>query len=344
MTQQVAALAAFERGGRLEPWSFDQRAARPHDVRVEVLYCGICHTDLHSIGPWGRTYPLVPGHEIVGRVLEVGTAVRSFVLGDLVAVGPVVDSCGQCPPCQTGKETMCLTGATATYDAEDRHGDGVTRGGFAEAVIVHERFVYRVPDGLDPAAVAPLLCAGSTVYTPLRQCNVGRNTTVGIIGIGGLGHLALKMARALGAHVVAFTTSAAKAEQALTLGAHEVVLSSDPARMAEQHNRFDVILDTVPTTHPLTPYVQALVTEGTLCSVGMPDAFDVLPAALVLGRKTLAGAGAGGTAENREMLQFCVEHHITADVELVSQDGINTALERLAANDVKYRFVVDMRA
>ena len=344
MTTTVTAYAALERGGPLQPWSYEQRDARPHDVRLEVLFCGICHTDLHSIGPWGQSYPLVPGHEMVGRVIEVGSDVTHFTLGDLVAVGPVVDSCRECPPCRAGLETMCQTVATSTYDAQDRHGDGVTRGGFAETVICDERFVYAVPEGLDPAAVAPLLCAGSTVYAPLRQWGAGPGRTVGIVGIGGLGHLGVKMARALGAHVVAFTTSAAKTDDALALGAHEVVVSSDPAQMAAQANRFDLLLDTVPVVHPMTPLVQSLTVGGTLCSVGLPDTFDVAPFALTLGRRSIAGAGAGGTAENREMLDFCVRHRITADIELVGQDEINTALKRLAGNDVKYRFVVDLSA
>lgn len=344
MTKSVNAFAALERGGPVRPWSYEQRDARPHDVRFEVLYCGICHTDLHSIGPWGQSYPLVPGHEMVGRVIEIGSAVSTFALGDLVAIGPAVDSCRECPPCLAGLETMCLEVATATYDAQDRHGDGVTRGGFADTVICDEHFVYAVPDGLDPAAVAPLLCAGSTVYAPLKQWEAGPGKTVGIIGIGGLGHLGIKMAHALGAHVVAFTTSATKADDALALGADEVVISTDAEQMAAQSNRFDFLLDTVPVARSLTPFVQALTVGGTLCSVGVPDSIDVAPFALVLGRKSIAGAGAGGTLENREMLDFCVQHQITADIELIGRDDINTGLERLAANDVKYRFVIDLTA
>ncbi|MBT0772932.1 NAD(P)-dependent alcohol dehydrogenase [Kineosporia sp. J2-2] len=340
----VQAHAALERGGPLRPWSYEQRDARPHDVRIDVLFCGVCHTDLHSIGPWGQNFPLVPGHETVGRVVEIGSAVSTFALGDLVGVGPVVDSCRDCPPCRAGQESMCQQIATAAYDAQDRHGGGVTRGGFAETVVCDERFVFRIPDGLDPAAVAPLLCAGSTVYTPLKQWDAGPGTTVGIVGIGGLGHLGVKFARALGAHVVAFTTSASKAQAALALGAHEVVLSGDPAQMAAQGNRFDLLLDTVPVTHPLTPYMQTLTTGATLVSVGLPPAFDVMPFAMVLGRRSLAGAGAGGAAETREMLEFAARHAITADIETVGRAELNTALKRLEANDVKYRFVVDMKA
>jgi len=342
MTTTVKAYAALERGGPVTPWTYKQRDLRPHDVRFDVLYCGICHTDLHSIGPWGQTFPLVPGHEMVGRVTEVGIDVTKFTPGDLVGVGPVIDSCRECPPCLAGQETMCQARATSTYDAPDRHGGGVTRGGFADQAIGDERFVFAIPDGLDPAAVAPLLCAGSTVYTPLKHWGAGTGKTVGIVGIGGLGHLGVKFARALGAHVVAFTTSESKVQDALALGAHEAVLSRDDQQMAAQANRFDLILDTVPAVHSMTPYVQALATGATLVSVGLPNSFDVAPLALALGRRSLAGAGAGGTIETRDMLGFAAQHGIAADIEMVGKDDINTALKRLEANDVKYRFVIDM--
>ncbi|MFI5844665.1 NAD(P)-dependent alcohol dehydrogenase [Catenuloplanes sp. NPDC051500] len=340
MSQTVNAFAALERGGPIRPWTYRQRDARPHDVRIEVLYCGICHTDLHYVGPWGRDYPVVPGHELVGRVTETGPSVTTHAVGDLVAVGPVIDSCRECPPCLAGEETLCLTVATSTYGAPDRHGDGVTRGGYAEQIIGDERFVYRLPDGLDPAAAAPLLCAGSTVFAPLRHWEAGPGRTVGIVGIGGLGHLGVKFARAMGAHVVAFTTSPAKAEDALRLGAHEAVITGDGEMPA---NRLDLIIDTVPAVHPMTPLVQALATDGTLVSVGLPASFDVAPFALAVGRKSIAGAGAGGTRSTREMLEFSAAHGITADIEVVGTGDINTALKRLEANDVKYRFVIDMK-
>lgn len=340
MPTTVNAFAALERGGPIRPWAYQQRDARPHDVRIEVLFCGICHTDLHYVGPWGHDYPLVPGHELVGRVAEIGAAVTTHAIGDLVAVGPVVDSCRECPPCRAGEETLCLTLATATFGAQDRHGDGVTRGGWADLVIADERFIYRLPDGLDPAAAAPLLCAGSTVFAPLRHWNAGPGKSVGIVGIGGLGHLGVKFARAMGAHVVAFTTSPAKAQDALKLGAHEVVIAGSTELPTD---RLDLIIDTVPAVHPMTPLVQALATDGTLVSVGLPATFDVAPFALAVGRKSIAGAGAGGTRATREMLEFSAAHGITADVEVLGSGEIDTALKRLEANDVKYRFVIDLK-
>ncbi|WP_033344205.1 NAD(P)-dependent alcohol dehydrogenase [Catenuloplanes japonicus] len=340
MPRTINAFAALERGGPIRPWTYEQRDARPHDVRIEVQFCGVCHTDLHYVGPWGREYPVVPGHETVGRVVEAGGAVTTHAVGDLVAVGPIVDSCRECAACLAGDETLCVTMATAAYGAPDRHGDGLTRGSWAEQVIVDERFVYAVPDGLDPACTAPLLCAGSTVFAPLRHWNAGPGRTVGIVGLGGLGHLGVKFARAMGAHVVAFTTSASKAEDAPALGAHEVVVTGSgemPVR------RLDLIVDTVPAVHPMTPLAQALATDGTLVSVGLPPTFDVAPFALAVGRRSIAGAGAGGTRDTRAMLEFAAAHGITADIEVLGSGEINTALKRLEANDVKYRFVIDMR-
>jgi alcohol dehydrogenase (NADP+) len=339
---EVTAFAALESGGRIEPWTYEQRAARPSDVRIEVQYCGICHTDLHMIGPWGQSFPMVPGHEVVGRVIEIGDQVGAFAVGDVVAVGTIVDACRECESCLAGQESYCLRGATPAYGAPDRIDGSQTRGGYADSVICDERFVYAIPAGLDPAGAAPLLCAGITTYSPLRHWNVGPHSTVGIVGIGGLGHLGVKFARALGAHVVAFTTSAGKAADALALGAHEVVLSRDENQMAAQANRFDFLLDTVSVGYPMTPFVQALRLNGTLCSVGLPAQFDVAPMALAVGRRSIAASGSGGTVETREMLAFCAEQEITADVELVSRGEINTALRRLEGNDVKYRFVIDM--
>ena len=337
----VAAWAAAEKGGPIVPWEFRRRDARPHDVAFDVLFCGICHTDLHMIGGgWGQHFPMVPGHEMVGRVTEVGDEVTAVAPGDLVGVSVIVDSCRECEPCRRGLETYCEVGPTNTYDGIDRVDGSITRGGYAEAGICDERFVHPVPEGLDPAATAPLFCAGITTYAPLRRWNVGPDSTVGVVGIGGLGHLGIKFARALGAHVVAFTTSAVKADDALALGAHEVVLSRAADQMAAQANRFDFVLDTVSATYPMTPMIQTLTLDGTLCSLGLPDHFDVAPFALAMGRRSLAGSGAGGTAEVRDMLAFCAEHRIGADVEVVTPDGINDALGRLERNDVKYRYVV----
>jgi alcohol dehydrogenase (NADP+) len=334
----VTGYAALKRGGPLQPWTFSLRPPRPQDVTFDVLYCGICHTDLHMIDAWGRHFPLVPGHEIVGRVTSVGGEVEGFAEGDLVAVGTIVDSCRVCEPCRNGLESYCQAVAVGAYDGIDRVDGSITRGGYARAGICDQRFVHHVPEGIDPAGAAPLLCAGITTYSPLRHWGVGPGSTVGVIGIGGLGHLGIKFAHAFGARVVAFTTSAAKAEQATTLGADDVVLSTD----AEQANRLDFVLDTVSAIHPLTPYLAALRMDGTLCSVGLPDRFDVSPIALALGRRSLASSGSGGTVETREMLAYCAERGITADVETVRPTDLGTALKRLTAGDVRYRFVLDM--
>ena len=343
VARTVSAYAALERDAPVSPWSFPMRERRDQDIGFEVLFCGICHTDLHMIGPWGQNFPLVPGHEIVGRVTETGTAVTRFDVGDIIAVGTIVDSCRTCVPCLGEMESYCQRGATPAYDGVDRIDGSITRGGYASAGVCDQRFAHHVPDGMDLAGAAPLLCAGITTYSPLKHWQVGPGSTVGIIGVGGLGHLAIKLARALGAHVAAFTTSPGKADDALALGAHEVVLSRDAEQMAAQANRFDFLLDTVSASYPMTPFMQALTLDGTLCSVGLPDRFDVAPFALATGRRSLASSGSGGTRETGEMLTFCAEHQITADVEVITPDNINPALDRLRANDVKYRFVIDMQ-
>ncbi len=340
----ISAHAALDRDGQLEPWSFELRDLRPGDVAYDVLYAGICHTDLHMVGPWGRHFPMVPGHEIVGRVTEVGSAVTGFAPGDVVAVGTMVDSCRECAPCVAGMESYCEQGPTTTYDGLDRVDGSVTRGGFARSGICDERFAHHVPDGLDLAGAAPLLCAGITCYSPLRHWKVGPGTRVGVVGIGGLGHLGLKLARALGAEVTAFTSSPEKVDGALALGAHDVVLTRDEEQLAAKANTYDFILDTVSTTHPLTPIMSTLKLDGTLCSLGIPDHFDVAPMSLAMARRSIASSGSGGTRETAEMLAFCAEHGITADVEVVKPEEINEAMARLAANDVAYRFVIDMRA
>ncbi len=340
--RQAAGYAAMERHGSLVPWTFERRALRPHDVALEILYCGVCHTDLHAVGRWGQAFPLVPGHEIVGRVSEVGAEVSRFSPGDIVAVSVIVDSCRECEPCRREMETYCLAYPTPTFDGIDRVDGSRTRGGYSDSYVCDERFVHHVPAGLDLAGVAPLLCAGVTTYSPLRHWEAGPGKTVGVIGIGGLGHLGVKFARALGAHVVAFTTSASKQEDAMALGAHEAVLSTDAVQMQAQANRFDFLLDTVSATYPMTPFIQALKLDGTLCSLGIPDSFDLVPMMLTLGRRRLASSGAGGTREVGEMLAFCAQHAITADVEVIAPNEINTAFDRLARNDVKYRFVIDM--
>lgn len=342
LTRAANGFAAMQRDGELTPFAFSRRTLRPHDVAMEVLFCGICHTDLHSIGPWGQEFPLVPGHEIVGRVTETGPDVRNFRRGDLVAVSVIVDSCRDCGPCDAHDEIYCERGPTSTYDSMDRVDGARLRGGFADSFLADERFVYHVPAGLDPAGAAPLLCAGVTSFAPLRHWGVGPGQTVGVAGIGGLGHLGVKFARALGATVIAFTSSAAKADDALRLGAHEVVVSSDPAAMAAVQNRCDFILDTISATHDVDPYLAALRYDGVLCVVGVPERLEPSPYLLSVGRRSVAGSGAGGTRETQDMLEFCARHGIVADVEVVGKSEINHALDRLRRNDVRFRFVLDL--
>ncbi|MDR6671624.1 putative zinc-type alcohol dehydrogenase-like protein [Xanthomonas translucens] len=341
-SRPTRAYAAMEKNGAMVPWQFERRAVRAHDVAVKVLYSGVCHSDIHSVNHWGGEFPLVPGHEIVGEVVEVGAGVRDFAIGQRVMIGTIVDSCRVCEPCRAQMEVYCREFPTTTFDGIDRVDGSRTRGGYAEYYVADAHFVYPLPEGLDPAAAAPLLCAGVTTYSPLRHWNVGPGSTVGIVGIGGLGHLAVKFARALGAHVVAFTTSPKKAAEAQRLGAHEVVLSTDPAQMQAQAYRFDFILDTVSSTYPLDPMLQALKLDGTLCSLGLPDKLDFAPMTLAMGRRRIASSGAGGTADTHEMLAFCQRHGIVADVEVIAMEQINEAFARLEKGDVHYRFVIDM--
>ena len=335
--------AALERHGAVMPWTFERRDLRPTDVALDIHFCGICHSDLHAIESWGQEFPLVPGHELVGVVSAVGGAVTQFRAGDRVAVGTIVDSCRECPPCLDRQESYCLAYPTTTYDGIDRVDGSRTRNGYSDWYVADERFVHALPDGLDLAGTAPLLCAGITTYSPLRHWRVGSGSVVGVLGIGGLGHLGLKFARAMGAHVVALTTSPGKREAALALGAHEVVVTSGEGALDAQANRFDFILDTVSTGYPMNPYVRALRLNGTLCTLGLRGGIDVEPVTLAIGRRSVASSGAGGTCETAEMLAFCAEHGIAADVELVRPEGINEALRRLEANDIRYRFVIDLR-
>lgn len=329
----------------LAPFTFERRDPGPTDVRIDILYCGVCHSDLHQArNEWHNTlYPCVPGHEIVGRVTAVGEAVTRFRVGDLAGVGCMVDSCRECASCQEGLEQYCERGFVGTYNGEDRQGGGHTFGGYSRAVVVDQAFVLKVPENLDLAAVAPLLCAGITTYSPLRHWKVGPGQRVGIVGLGGLGHMAVKFARAFGAHVVLFTTSASKVEDALRLGAHEVVLSRDEAAMAREANSFDFILDAVAAQHDINAYLGLLKRDGTLVQVGAPE--QPLPVAvfsLIFKRRSFAGSLIGGIAETQEMLDFCGEHGITSDIEMIRMDEINTAYERMIRSDVKYRFVIDM--
>lgn len=330
---------------RLAPLAIVRRDPGPDDVEIEILYCGVCHSDLHTArNEWGGTlYPSVPGHEIVGRVKRVGAAVTSFKIGDAVGVGCIVDSCRTCPSCQAGLEQYCLNGMVGTYNGPDKVLGGHTFGGYSGAIVVDKAYVLRVPDWLDLAAAAPLLCAGITTYSPLRHWKVGPGQRVGIVGLGGLGHMGVKLASALGAHVVMFTTSASKVEDARRLGAHEVVLSRDPAAMAAERGRFDFILDCVAAEHDINAYLALLKVDGALVQVGAPEKpLPVHVFSLIPQRRTFAGSMIGGIAETQEMLDFCAAHAITSDIEMIRMDEINEAYERMLKSDVKYRFVIDM--
>ncbi|GAA1463672.1 NAD(P)-dependent alcohol dehydrogenase [Williamsia maris] len=329
----------------LSRWRFERRDLRPDDVAVRVTHCGVCHTDLHAqraVVAGDEATAVVPGHEFVGVISEVGTAVTDFAVGDAVAVGNIVDSCDVCDMCRAGQENFCREFPTLTYGGTDRHDGSTTRGAFADEYVVRDRFVYRRPAGLDPAAVAPLMCAGITVWEPMRRWKVGPGVRVGVAGIGGLGHLAVKFAHALGASVTVFTTSAGKAAEASALGADTVVVSTDDSAMAATAGALDLIVDCVPVEHDLAPYLRCLALDGTLCSLGHLGATSVDILDLLIGRKSVSSAGSGGRRHTQDMLDFCGEHGITADVETLPSAQINTALDRLSRNDVRYRFVLDM--
>lgn len=341
----VHAWAAHSADGPLAPWSFDRRDPGSNDVRIAIDWCGICHSDVHFVrGDWGPTpYPAVPGHEIVGRVVQLGSAVTDLAMGDLVAVGCLVDSCRSCPSCGAGLENYCDAGWTGTYAGVEKETGRPTYGGYSSGIVVDRHFVLRMPAALDPAAAAPLLCAGITTYSPLRHWRVGRGTRVGVVGLGGLGHMAVKLAAAMGAEVTLFTTSPGKERDAERLGASRVVLSRDAAQMAKAAHSLDVIVDTVSATHDLEPYFNALYREGTLVLLGAPATPHPSPNvfSLLFRRRTLAGSLIGGIAETQEMLEFCAEHRITADVEIVAANRIDDAWARMLRSDVKYRFVID---
>jgi alcohol dehydrogenase (NADP+) len=326
--------------------TIERRDPTPNDVQIQILFCGICHSDLHQArNEWSgmpTAYPCVPGHEIVGRVTKVGSAVTGFKPGDLAGVGCLVDSDGTCPECRSHHEQFCPN-AVFTYNAPDKHTGKVTYGGYSESVVVNERFVLRVPSNLDLAGAAPLLCAGITTWSPLRRQGVTKGKKVGVVGLGGLGHMGVKLARALGAHVVVFTTTPAKTEDALRLGAHEVVVSKNEREMAKHAGSFDMLLDTVSALHDLHPFLRLLKREGNLTLVGAPDQPHSLPAfGLIFGNKSLSGSLIGGIRETQEMLDFCGEHGITADVEVIPIQQVNEAYDRLLRSDVKYRFSIDM--
>ena len=347
-TYAAKAYAAQSPTSKMAPFTIPRRIPGPQDVQIDILYCGVCHSDLHQVrNEWQNAmptvYPCVPGHEIVGRVVKTGGAVTKFKEGEIAAVGCMVDSCRTCAACRAGEEQYCDTFPTLTYNGEDRHLGGMTYGGYSESIVVDEAFVLRLSDKLNLAGAAPLLCAGITTYSPLRHWNVGKGQKVGVVGLGGLGHMGVKFAGAFGADVVLFTTSPNKTADGLRLGAHEVVVSRNEAEMQKHLRTFDFILDTVSAEHNLNVYIDLLKRDGTLALVGAPE--QPLPVAafgLLSKRRRLAGSSIGGIRETQEMLDFCAEHDITADVELIQTQQINEAYEHLLKSDVKYRFVIDM--
>ncbi len=346
-TKQVKAYGTEAADASLEQLSINRREVTPTDVEIDILYCGVCHSDLHfARNDWGMTqYPVVPGHEIVGRVTHIGSGVTKYALGDLVAVGCLVDSCRTCSNCKDDLEQYCPEWV-GTYGGYDKHLDTNTHGGYSESIVVDEAFVLRVPENLDHAGIAPVLCAGITTWSPLRHWNVGKNSTVAVVGLGGLGHMAIKLAHALGAHVTLFSRSTNKIEDAKALGADEVIISTDEAQMNKAMGRFDVIIDTVPYAHDLNPYVATLNTSGTLVVVGYLGPLDpmLVTIPMIMGRKSVAGSLIGGIAETQELLDFCGKHNITSDVEVIKIQEINQAYERMLNSDVKYRFVIDMKS
>jgi uncharacterized zinc-type alcohol dehydrogenase-like protein len=345
MTTTVRSYAAVASDSPLAPYKLTRRTPRQDDVTIEILYCGVCHSDLHTArNDWGWTqYPIVPGHEIIGRVLSVGAGVTRFKPGDHVGVGCMVDSCGECPACTQGHEQHCPE-STYTYGGADRYDKQPTQGGYSEKIVVSQKFVLRIPDGLDLAGAAPLLCAGITTWSPLKNANVGPGSKVAVVGLGGLGHMAIKLAKALGAEVTLFTRSQGKEDDARRLGADHVVLSTVAEQMTAAAGRFDLIVDTVPYAHDVNPYIPTLSFKGSLVLVGylgpLEPALDSVP--LILGSKAVAGSLIGGIPATQEMLDFCGAHGITSDIEIIKMAEINDAYERMLKSDVKYRFVIDM--
>lgn len=330
----------------LAPFNFERRDPGPKDVQIEISYCGVCHSDVHTArNEWhNATYPVVPGHEIVGRVMAVGSEVKKFKVGQTVGVGCLVDSCRDCIDCHEGLEQFCANGMIFTYNSPDKHTGKMTYGGYSRHIVVDQHFVLHVSDNLNPAAVAPLLCAGITTYSPLRHWNVKAGQKVGIVGLGGLGHMGVKFSHAFGAHTVLFTTSPGKSEDAKRLGADEVVISRNPDEMKRHLNSFDFILNTVAASHSLDSYIELLKRDGTMCLVGAPEHPHPSPNImnLIFRRRQVAGSLIGGLKETQEMLDFCAANGIVSDIEMIRMDKVNEAYERMLKSDVKYRFVIDM--
>ena len=347
-TTNVKAFSAENTTADLKETNIQRRQPTALDVEIDILFCGVCHSDLHTArNDWGGTiYPTVPGHEIVGRITKIGSDVTKFKVGDLAGVGCLVDSCRTCDSCKENLEQYCLNGFVGTYNGNDKHLNSQTFGGYSENVVVDESFVLRIPENLNLAAVAPLLCAGVTTWSPLKHWNVGPNSRVAVVGLGGLGHMAIKLAHGLGANVTLFSRSEDKIEDAKKLGAHEVVISTDDAQMKSVSGKFDLIIDTVPYDHDINPYISTLNISGTLVLVGyigsLQNMLSTVP--MILGRKSVAGSVIGGIKETQEMLDFCGKNNIVSEIEIIKMQEINKAYERMLKSDVKYRFVIDMES
>ncbi|PQL94645.1 NAD(P)-dependent alcohol dehydrogenase [Apibacter adventoris] len=345
-TFKVKAFGAESSKADLKEMQIDRRTITPKDIEIEILYCGVCHSDLHTVrNDWGGTlYPAVPGHEIVGKVVRVGEQVTKLKVGDLAAVGCLVDSCRECESCKQDLEQYCLNGFIGTYNGNDKHLHKQTFGGYSEKVVVDEHFVLKVPKNLDLAAAAPLLCAGITTWSPLRHWKVGKGSKVAVVGLGGLGHMAIKLAKGLGAEVTLFSRSPSKIQDAKDLGADDVVISTDSEHMKSVKGKFDLIIDTVPYVHDVNPYVSTLSINGTLVLVGyLGDLTPMLNSVpMIMERKSVAGSVIGGIAETQELLDFCGEHNIVSEIEIIKMQDINKAYERMLKSDVRYRFVIDM--
>ena len=344
-SKEVKAFGTESAEAALHQLNIQRRTATPHDVEIEILFCGVCHSDLHTArNEWHSTvYPCVPGHEIVGKIVSVGDHVTKFRVGDLAAVGCMVDSCRECDYCRDGLEQYCEAGNTGTYNSPDKFLGTRTYGGYSESVVVDEAFVLKVPENLDLAATAPLLCAGITTYSPLRHWKVGPGTKVGIVGIGGLGHMGVKLAKAMGAEVIVFTTSSSKVDDARRLGADDVILSKDAGQMRRYRGKLHFVLDAVSASHDINTYINLLRVDGSLALVGAPEhPLPVAAFSLIPYRRSFAGSMIGGIAETQEMLDFCGKHNIVSDIEMINIQQINEAYDRLLKGDVKYRFVIDM--
>lgn len=347
-TISVKAFGTYTPDADLEQMNIARRKILPNDVEIEIMYCGVCHSDLHTArNDWGGSvYPVVPGHEIIGKVTAVGSEVKRFQIGDIAAVGCMVDSCKSCSSCEQGLEQYCLNGFTGTYNGKDVHLGGQTFGGYSEKIVVREDFVLSVPKNLDPASAAPLLCAGITTWSPLRHWNVGSGSEVAVVGLGGLGHMAIKLAKGLGASVTLFSRTPGKIEDAVALGADEVIISTDQDQMKSVTGKFELIIDTVPYAHDINPYISTLNKNGTLVLVGylglLEPVLHTVP--LILGRKSVAGSVIGGIKETQEMLDFCGENQIASEIEVIKIQDINIAYDRMLRSDVKYRFVIDMQS